>query len=676
MDKYIGKKLDDRYEIQELIGYGGMAVVYSAYDLNDKKTVAIKILKEEFMSNKDFVRRFKNESQTISMLSHPNIVKVLDVSFGDQIQYIVMEYIDGITLKDFIEQQGRVEWKDAVYFTTQILKALDHAHNKGVVHRDIKPQNIMLLRDGTIKVTDFGIAKFSNYETKTMTSETIGSVHYISPEQARGDITDEKADIYSVGVMLYEMLTGKLPFEADNAVSVAIMQLQSKPKPPRMINEEIPEGLEEITLKSMQKNPKYRYESANEMLEAIDEFRKNPSIRFEYHYFNEENPTKYIEAINSIKENKEKSKYEDEYMEDEDEKSKSSKAISIILGVGVAVVVASIVMILGLLTGWFGLGAKDVEVPDFIGKKVVDVVDSNDYKFQWKIEYSYDPNKEEGIILDQDPKAGSKMVKENSTITLTVNSSGAKINVPIVKGKTVDEAKSILKNAGLLYEILEVEDSETAKGIVIGTDPQEGKEVTVNSSIKVFVSKGAGEKMVTIPNVIDKSLDDATKELVSKNLKVSENIKTEKSSKAKNTVLAMDPLPGVEVSEGSSVTLTVSSGEAAEKKVTIYVDLPSNVTREVSLKVYVNGVLDANHSKTLIPAYNTTYTLTVSGASGKKSVVVNLDDKKYREYEIDFDSSKVETKASYAFTATSSSQNSSNQNQQKLLNLKTRKTRQ
>ncbi|MBR1779592.1 MAG: Stk1 family PASTA domain-containing Ser/Thr kinase, partial [Clostridia bacterium] len=463
MDKYVGKRLDDRYEIQELLGYGGMAVVYSAYDLEEKRTVAIKILKDEFINNKDFVRRFKNESQTISMLSHPNIVKVLDVSFGENLQYIVMEYIDGITLKDFIDQQGKIQWKDAVYFTTQILKALNHAHQKGVVHRDIKPQNIMLLRDGTIKVTDFGIAKFSSYETRTMTGKTIGSVHYISPEQARGDITDEKADIYSVGVMLYEMLTGKLPFEADNAVSVAIMQLQSNPKPPRMINAEIPEGLEEITIKSMQKNPKYRYESANEMLQAIDEFRKNPSIRFEYKYFNEDSPTKYIAAINSIKENKQKASYEDEYIEDENGKSKSSKAISIILGVGIAVVMVSIVMILGLLTGWFGLDAKDVDVPNFIGKKVVDVVDNSGYKFQWQIEYSYDASKEEGIIVDQNPKSGSKMVNEGSTITLTVNNSGAKINVPSIKGKNVDEAKAILKKAGFLYEILEVEDSETAK---------------------------------------------------------------------------------------------------------------------------------------------------------------------------------------------------------------------
>ena len=229
MDRYIGKKLDGRYEIKEIIGVGGMAVVYKAYDSIEDRIVAVKILKEEFVSNEEFTRRFKNESKAIAVLSHPNIVKVFDVSFGDLIQYIVMEYIDGITLKELIEKQGSLRWKDAVYFTIQILKGLQHAHDKGIVHRDVKPQNIMVLSDGTIKVTDFGIARFARSEQRTITDKAIGSVHYISPEQARGEMTDEKADIYSVGVMLYEMLTGQLPFVAESAGSVAIMQLPREP---------------------------------------------------------------------------------------------------------------------------------------------------------------------------------------------------------------------------------------------------------------------------------------------------------------------------------------------------------------------------------------------------------------------------------------------------------------
>ena len=295
MENYCGKRLDGRYEIREIIGVGGMAVVYKAYDNIDDRIVAVKILKEEFLANEEFRRRFKNESKAIAVLSHPNIVKVYDVSFGDRLQYIVMEYVEGITLKEYIEQQKVINWKEAVHFVSQILLALQHAHDKGIVHRDIKPQNIMLLQDGTIKVTDFGIARFSRGDTRTMTEDAIGSVHYISPEQARGELTDDKADIYSVGVVMYEMLTGQLPFQSDNAVSIAIMQLQQEAKPPREINPEIPLGLEQITMRAMQKNPNNRYHSAAEMMLDIDEFKRNPSIKFNYNYFVDNEPTKFVD---------------------------------------------------------------------------------------------------------------------------------------------------------------------------------------------------------------------------------------------------------------------------------------------------------------------------------------------------------------------------------------------
>ena len=284
LDKNIGKKLDGRYEITELIGIGGMADVYKAVDLADDRTVAVKILKNEYADNDDFVRRFRNESKAIAVLSHPNIVKIYDVGFSDKIQFIVMEYIDGITLKEFMEQQGVLKWKDSVHFIIQILRALQHAHDRGIVHRDIKPQNIMLFPDGTIKVMDFGIARFAREEGKTISDKAIGSVHYISPEQARGDITDEKSDIYSVGVMLYEMLTGVKPFDADTPIAVALMHMQNNARPPRTVNNTIPEGLEAIVLRAMQRDAAKRYQSASEMIKDIEEFKQNPSIVFEYSF--------------------------------------------------------------------------------------------------------------------------------------------------------------------------------------------------------------------------------------------------------------------------------------------------------------------------------------------------------------------------------------------------------
>lgn len=663
MDKYVGKRLDGRYEINELLGCGGMARVYSAYDIIDDRIVAIKILKDEFLGNKDFIRRFKNESKAIAVLSHPNIVKVYDVSFGDRIQYIVMENIDGITLKEYIDRQHTIKWRDAVHFTVQILKALQHAHEKGVVHRDIKPQNIMLLKDGTIKVTDFGIARFAKSETRTMTEKAIGSVHYISPEQARGDVTDEKSDVYSIGVMLYEMLTGKLPFDADNAVSIAIMQMQSDPQKLREINPEIPEGLEDITLKAMKKKAEHRYKSAGDMLEAIEMFRKNPSIRFEYKYFTDDAPTKYLDAINNIKDNKSKSGYSDGYTYDDDDQTGSSerrsKAINILIGAGLALIIFLVVIGLGLASGWFGFGSKDIDVPNFIGMKVSDIVDNDKYKFSWNIEQAYDSSKPEGIIIDQDPKSGSKKIKENSRITLTVNSSGTLVSIPVVRGLTLDAAKAKIKDAGLVYEVLTVEDSDTAEGIVKGTDPKEGTEVVVNSMVRILVSKGPAEKKVTVPDVINKSFSDATKELAEKGLKVSENVIKEKSSKAKDTVLSTNPLPGVEVNEGTAITLTVSSGEAQEKTLKINVDLPSSISREVSMKVYINGVMDSSNSKTIIPAYNSNYSFSVKGSDESKTIIVNLDGQKYRVYDVNFNAGTVRVTEKYNFNDSSASTTSS-----------------
>lgn len=657
MDKYTGKRLDGRYEIHELIGVGGMAVVYRAHDTIDDRTVAIKILKDEFLGNEDFIRRFKNESKAIAVLSHPNIVKVYDVSFGDRIQYIVMEYIDGITLKEYLDQQKEIKWKEAIHFTVQILRALQHAHEKGIVHRDIKPQNIMLLQDGTIKVTDFGIARFSRSETRTMTDKAIGSVHYISPEQARGDITDEKADLYSVGVMLYEMITGQLPFEADNAVSVAIMQLQQNPKPPREINPAIPDGLEEITLKAMQKDSSQRYQSAAEMLHDIDQFRRNPSISFQYKYFVDEKPTKYVDAINSVKSTEPTPvSYNDNYnyeYEEQDrprKKKKITTATMVMLGVLAAFLLAAIGFGVAALVRSFNTEEiPDVPLPNFIGMKLEEIQANEEYKnFQFKVESGNDLTKEEGVVLDQSPK-GTKNVKNNAEITLTVNSGGQKVTIPPLKGITREEAEKKLKDLKISYNVNLVEDDQTAEGFVMDSDPKEGTEAEAGVTlVQLYVSKGPSQEEIAVPSVIGKNLDAAKTDIIAQGLTVDSNIiYVDDSDKEKDVVIETNPLPGVKVAKGTPVQVSVSSGKQSEKVIEIYVHLPKNVNYDIKLKAYLDGTLDSE--KTVNPSLNADYQMTFKGASGKKTLVIQLDGQLYNEFILDFSTGIPTQTSSYEY---------------------------
>ena len=499
MDKYIGKRLDGRYEIHELLGVGGMAYVYKAYDNIEKRWVAIKILKEELAGNSDFLRRFRNESKAIAVLSHPNIVKVYDVSFGDRIQYIVMEYIDGITLKQYIEQQGEIKWREALYFTVQILRALQHAHEKGIIHRDIKPQNIMLLEDGTIKVTDFGIARFSQAETQTMTDKAIGSVHYIAPEQARGGYINDKADIYSVGVMLYEMLTGQLPFVADNAVSVAIMQMQAEPTPPSRINPSIPKGLEEITMHAMEKNPAQRFPSAADMLEDVERFRRNPEIVFHY---GEQVDRAYAgtsaDIYGNVQQNAAPQKYNDNYeYEEEYVRSKNgARASNIIKGIVAAVIVVALVV--GGIFGWRYLQnlttstnktSDEIVLPNFVGKIYASDIESNsEYAdLTFEITYGNVPSKQPGEVLHQTPAAGMT-VKKGKTVSLTVNGEAEQVVVEDVKGYKQQDAYDALKALNLSPKIQAVADDDTAVGYVVKTDPAAGSTVSKISTCRILLS--------------------------------------------------------------------------------------------------------------------------------------------------------------------------------------------
>ena len=497
MDNYVGKRLDGRYEVQEIIGVGGMSVVYKAYDNVDDRIVAIKILKDEFLNNEEFKRRFKNESKAIALLSHENIVRVYDVNFGEKLQYIVMEYIDGITLKEYINKQNSITWNDAVYFMTQILRAVQHAHDKGIVHRDIKPQNIILLPNGTLKVTDFGIARFSRSETKTLTEQAIGSVHYIAPEQAKGEQTDERADIYSMGVVLYEMLAGKVPFDSENAVSVALMQVQANAEKLTQINPNIPKGLEQICVHAMQKNPDDRYQSATEMLLDIEEIIKNPNTVFNY-ASNTGSQTKSLPIVTDDRYNEEY----DEAVDYEAERKHKKKMIAAVT-IGVIVLIAAVVGVIYMFTS--GINTKTHTLENFVGYSYDELQNSNDYKYEFVAEYQKTDEKEPGIILSQSPEAGSK-ITEGSTVTLVVAASEKDITMPNVYGLTLEMAEQTLKQSELsIFKAMKINSDTVEEGKVIYTDPKANSIVSGDQEITIYVSDGPSTttiETIKVPDVI------------------------------------------------------------------------------------------------------------------------------------------------------------------------------
>jgi len=650
MDNYTGKRLDGRYEIQEVIGVGGMAVVYKAYDNIDDRTVAVKILKEEFLANEEFRRRFKNESKAIAVLSHPNIVKVFNVSYGDRLQYIVMEHVEGITLKEYIEQQGKLGIKETVHFTMQILRALQHAHDKGIVHRDIKPQNIMLLSNGNIKVTDFGIARFSYSDTKTMTDSAIGSVHYISPEQARGDTTDDRADIYSVGVVLYEMLTGQLPFQSENSVSVALMQLQSDPKRPRELNSSIPVGLEQIVMHAMQKNTKNRYQSAAEMLLDIEEFKRNPTIRFQREYFVDNDPTKFVSSKKPVappaspvppakpvitNNNVQTNEYQadETYVEETNVKENKGKPIAIGVAIGIAVLALVVSIFLFLFTDIFN--GDRLSVPKFVGLNYEEDIKDNDKynKFKIQIQEITNSSYENGYVLNQQPSQGQKLEKGENQVILSVVSNPQKIVVPEVIGQSYELAEKTLKSKGFNNIKLTPMLSTENFGDVIQIDPKPGEEVESDTIIIVYFA--SDEAFVEVPDIVSYGWDVefAQAFIESAQLVMDEEILEENSNEPEGTVIAQSPEAGEKVIPGSKVQITISNGIPKSNTAELKVTLPASGSTRGRFEVFVNN--ESYDSKVLLMD-GTNYTFTVEGTGTNASVKVFIDNREYYTCIVDF----------------------------------------
>ena len=501
---YIGLVLDNRYRLKRLVGIGGMAMVFEADDLLKKATVAVKILKEEFAADEVSVQRFINESKAVLMLSHPNIVKIFDVSVKGEYKYIVMEYIDGITLKAYMQRKGMLSVKETIAYSIQILRALEHAHLGGVVHRDIKPQNIMLLRSGQIKVTDFGIAKLPDAKTLTATDKAIGTVYYISPEQAAGEKgIDRRTDLYSVGVLMYEMITGKLPFDGENPVSIALKQISEEPKPPRELNPDIPEGLEQIILFAMEKDKDKRFQTATQMIDLLKRVRENPGV-----VFKQKNTPKKASGGQGGK----------------------SSMLPIIMGVASAFLLVALISAFTVVHDiFFGDTANNtatIEVEQFVGRAYDDALqkelDKSSYRV--KVDYAYSADTESGIVIAQTPKAGEsrKGIKGQkfADLTLTVSRGEEELYMDDYTYYDKRQAQIDLRGKGFTVTVSEDYSDVVPDGCVISTSPAAGEKVSAGATVILLVSKGEKIETTVVPNFVGTTSVDAYEILVKSDLRL------------------------------------------------------------------------------------------------------------------------------------------------------------
>ena len=551
-DKYIGKMLDDRYEILEVIGEGGMAIVYRALDHRLNRDVAVKIMRDEMAADEEFRRRFCTESHAVAMLSHPNIVAVYDVSHNDNVEYIVMELVDGITLKQYIERKGVVAWKEVVHFTKQISKALAHAHERGIIHRDIKPQNIMLLRDGTIKVGDFGIAALEN-EVYENNGEAIGSIHYIAPEQARGECPDARSDIYSLGVMMYEMLTGGLPFTGNTLGEIAVQHMNAKPVPPHEKNPEIPLELERITLKAMNAELSERYQSANALLSDLEAFIHTP-VTIDGESADYENPD--VKPVRSSTElSRERYRL----------RRRRSGVVSFMSGT-FGLLVLAVALFAFLWNFWLKdvfSPAERIALPNFEGCNYESIINNTELSSMYKFNVIYisDDSVEPGIVISQSPAAGRSMMVTPSGIEvdLTVNAGVSLTSVPDVLNTDYRDAMRNLRAAGFNVEIENAASDSYTKDYVIATSPVAGEQLSSGSTVYITVSAGPEIQYVSMPNLVGSTEDSAISRIESSNLSYGGSDRVVSDYEA-GTVIDQSISSSESVAEHTKVYLTVSSG--------------------------------------------------------------------------------------------------------------------
>ena len=630
MDQYIGKMLDDRYEILELIGSGGMANVYKARCHRLNRLVAIKILKSDLADNADFRRRFHDESQAVAQLSHANIVSVYDVSTNPDREYIVMELIDGITLKQYMERRGRMDWRESLHFITQIMRGLSHAHSRGIIHRDIKPQNIMVLRDGSVKVADFGIACLAN-QGQTLTQEALGSVHYISPEQARGDRIDARSDIYSAGVVLYEMLTGRLPFEGDSAVSVAIQHLSSVPLAPRDIDPSIPEPLELICMKAMNSDPNKRYASADAMIEDLEKFRRDPSVDMDY--IRQEltapaadteptMPLPTAQVASAVKKHTGELRRERE--EEEEPPRRDKKSIAIIAGIFAAAVLL-VVLLFKLILGDFGPAGsnKSYPVPDIRGKTVEEAQEMEGVKDIFLIEVQGTRTTEEyqpGQIVEQDPTAG-RTRKSNLVIQVYVAAEPEKVPMKDLVGMEYRQARVLLTDMGLDLKITTetVSSDKYGADAVIETVPVADEPLVAGQTVILRVS--TGPETVTVPTFTGQDIANAVQNAQDLGLTVGEITYDTFSFAPQGQVIEQSIKPTSEVPGGTKISFTVSgqknSDDATAARVVEFT-MPSDMEGMIKVEFEQDSVtLDSQY----INASMGTVTYTFTGKTGTSSNV-------------------------------------------------------